>query len=32
MDAADEELVGTLLKTPSLLVHDPQDIGAKVRD
>lgn len=30
MDVTDEGLVHTLLKTPSLLVHDPQDIGSKV--
>jgi hypothetical protein len=31
MDLPDELLVATLLKTPSLLLHDPQDIGEKVR-
>ncbi|KAF6261618.1 hypothetical protein COO60DRAFT_742444 [Scenedesmus sp. NREL 46B-D3] len=30
MDVGDEQLVATLLKTPSLLLHDPQDIGEKV--
>jgi hypothetical protein len=30
MDVPDELLVATLLKTPSLLLHDPQDIGEKV--
>lgn len=30
MDVSDDELVGTILKTPSLLAHDPQDIGSKV--
>jgi hypothetical protein len=31
MDVDDDQLVATLLKTPSLLLHDPQDIGEKVR-
>jgi hypothetical protein len=30
MDVDDEQLVATLLKTPSLLLHEPQEIGEKV--
>eukprot|EP00882_Tetradesmus_deserticola_P020773 GHRQ01022448.1.p3 GENE.GHRQ01022448.1~~GHRQ01022448.1.p3 ORF type:complete len:118 (+),score=35.77 GHRQ01022448.1:1265-1618(+) len=30
MGVSDEQLAATLLKAPSLLLHDPQDIGEKV--